>query len=360
MVTLKSLFAAIAIVSFSASAHAQSGQGSIFTVSKVSVQAEAADAVEAKQIAIAEGQKKALNTLMKRLTGFRAHSRFPQLDDATIERMVDGLQVRQERSSGTVYLAQLDYNFRAAAVKDMLNRFGVGYVTERAPEVLVLPVYLSGGAIQAGDKNPWLQAWSRLDLVNALAPVKLVQPRPDLTAEMVRTAAATPQSLETLNYQYRAEYLVLAVAETDEKGALKVRLIGRDGSGSLKLERVFKQYDGELADAAQTGAQVALNVFEGRWKLRRLSAQGALDGGSQDLTAIDLTAQFTGMKEWRVIKDRLEKLPGVQSMDVKAVNPRGATISLEFPGGAERLAKAAGNYGLMLEGGAGAWLVRAR
>jgi len=359
-VTFRVYFAGAVMTLCASGANAQGGPGSLFTVSKVSVQAEAQDAVEAKQLAIADGQKKALNTLMKRLTGFSAQNRLPQLDEASIERMVDGLQVRQERSSGTVYLAQFDYNFRAGAVKDLLNRFGISYVVERAPEILVLPVYLAGGAIQSGEKNPWLQAWSQLDLSNALAPVKLVQPRPDLTAEAARAASASPQSLEAINYQYRAEYLVLALAEIDERGGLTVRLTGRDASGSLKLERSFKSYGEEPSVAAQNAAQIALNVFEGRWKLRRLASQGALDGGSQELAQIEMTAQFAGLKEWRVIKDRLQKLPGVQGIDIKAVNPRGATISLEFPGGADRLAKTALNYGLALEGSEGAWLLRSQ
>ncbi|MDX2264861.1 MAG: DUF2066 domain-containing protein [Hyphomicrobiales bacterium] len=351
---MKHLFILAALIA-PAPLSAQSA-GSIYTVSKVAVRAEAADAVEAKQIAIAEGQKRALASLMKRLTGFRAHSRLPELDDASIERMIDGMQVRQERSSGTVYIAHLDYNFRPAAVKDVLNRFGLAYIAERAPEILVLPVFIADGAVQAGP-NPWAQALSSLDLSNALTPVRLVQPRPDLTLEAVKAAQSSAQGMEPINYQYRAEYLVLAVAEMDAGGALTVSLSGRDAAGGLSLRRTFKTGD---EGAVAVGAKISLGVFENRWKLRRLASQGALDAGGQDIALVELTAEFTGLKEWRVIKDRLEKLPGVQGLDVKAVNPRGATIALDFPGGGQRLAKAAPSYGLTLEGGEGAWRLRAR
>jgi hypothetical protein len=350
----------LCLFAFAMRADAQGGPGSIYTVSKVFVQAEAQDAVEAKQIAVADGQKKALDRLMKRLTGFRAQGRLPQIDNASIERMVDGLQVRQERSSGTVYLAQLDYNFRPAAVKELLNRFGISYVTERAPELLVLPVYIANGAVQADGRNPWAQAWARLDLGNALSPVKLAPVRPDLTVEAARSAVASPQGMEALNYQYRSEYLVLALAEPDDKGGLKVRFAGRDASGGLRIERTFKPYGEAVDDVAQTAAQVGLNMVEGRWKLRRLASTGALDAGGEELAFVELTAQFAGLREWREIKDRLEKLPGVQSLDIKAVNPRGASMSLEFPGGADRLAKTAPSYGLALEGGDGGFILRSR
>jgi hypothetical protein len=75
---------------------------------------------------------------------------------------------------------------------------------------------------------------------------------------------------------------------------------------------------------------------------------------------VELMAQFASLKEWQTIKGKLQKLPGMQNLDIKTVNPRGATVSLEYPGGAERFAKAAANEGLVLDGGEGAWLLHLR
>lgn len=349
---------AITLLAEMGGAWAQGTPGSVFTVAKVAVTAEAADAVEAKQLAIVKGQQDALQALFRRLTGFAARNRLPQLDADQVDRMIAGMQVRNERNSGTIYLAQLDFNFRADAVKDILNRFGVAFVTDRAPEVLVVPVFVQDGALVA-DGNPWREALMRIDGVNALAPLKIVPPLPGMNMETVKKIIANPaEGLETVGYQYRAQYLVFAVADVSAS-TMKLRLTGRDATGIINLERPLKGYAGDLNGGLQTGAKLVLNVFEGRWKVGRLAAQGAL-GGPQELAQIELTAQFAGLKEWRVIKDRLEKLPGVQGLDIRSVNPRGASIALEFPGGGERLARAAQAYGLTVEGSEGAWLVRAQ
>lgn len=345
----------------SGKAFSQARPPSLFTISKVKVRAEAADAVQAKQLAVVQGQREALRRLMKRLTGFRSYNRLPQLDDTTIERMVDGMQVRSERNSGTVYLATLDYAFEAKAVKDILNRFGLAYVTERAPEIVMLPVYIEAGTARQAAQNPWYEALRKADLQNTLTPVKLVAPRPDVTADMAARIAADPaRGMETLTYQYRAQYLVMAVAEIDaQTQSLQVRYVGRDAAGLISLSRSFKIYAKDVDATTEKAAQISLNMIEGRWKLTKLASLGALDG-PQELVRLELTAQFTGLKEWQSIKQRLARVPGVQGLEVKALNPRSASISIEFPGGGERLVAAAASQGLAVEGSADAWLVRAQ
>ncbi len=356
------ILAAVLLYASSQPAGAQSGgPGSIFTIAKVAVKAEARDAVEAKQLAISRGQQQAFRTLMRRLTGFSARSRLPQLDDNSVERLVSGMQVRSERNSGTVYLAQLDFNFRADAVKDTLNRFGIPYVTDRAPEVMLMPVYLEGGTIKPGDGNPWQEALAALDFNNTLTPMRLVPARTDLTPDKLRKIATNPaEVLDSLNYQHGPQSLVLAIADADlAKGMMKIRIVGRDGLGMLNIERRFKIYDQDVSDSADLAAAIALNMFEDRWKMGLLALQGGSDA-PQELASVELTAQFAGLKEWRMVKDRLAKIPGVQSLDVKSVNPRGAAISLVYPGGVERLARTAAAYGLIIDGDVSGWVLRAQ
>ncbi len=340
-------------------ARAQKLQSPVFTVAKVAVRAEAADAVEAKQKAIRQGQREALTRIMKRVTGFSSYARLPRLDDAAIERMVEGLRVRSERNSGTVYLANLDFSFDAAAVKTVLNRFGLAYVTDRAPEIVLLPVYIEAGAIKQAASNPWHAAIAEFDLQNGLTPVKLVAPRPDIGPDFARRIAADPsRGMETLSYQYRAEFLVLAIAEVDPgMTMMRVTLAGRDAVGPIALERSFKIYGRDVSEAAEQAAAMVLSMLEGRWKLTRLASQGALDG-PQELVRLELSAQFSGLKEWQSIRERLQRVPGVQGLEVKVVNPRSAIISIDFPGGGERLSAAASGHGLRVEGAGGSWLVR--
>ena len=122
----------------------------VFTVAKVAVEAEAKDAVEAKQIALTGGQQAALRTLLKRLTHASVYPRLPVLDDSMVERMIDGFSVRRESNSTTRYVATLDYSFEPDSVRDILNRFGLPFAEQQASPLVLLPVMTEGGGVKTG------------------------------------------------------------------------------------------------------------------------------------------------------------------------------------------------------------------
>jgi hypothetical protein len=337
-------------------AAAQPRGASVFTVAKVAVEAEAKDAVEAKQIAINEGQQTALRALMKRLTHPSVHTRLPVLEDAMVERMIDGFSVRRESNSTTRYIATLDFNFEPNSVRDILNRFGLPYAEQQSAPLVLLPVMTEAGGVKTGNANSWYEALEKVDYEHALSAVKLAAPRPDFSPSTIANPGS-PEVLATLKQQYRAENLVLALAETDaQQTRLRVRLIGQDAVGNLFLERIYRIHDRDTAETAEFAAKVTLGVLEGRWKATRLASLGvtgdAADSGGAPggvLETVSLTAQFSGMKQWQNMRARLQKIPGVQNLDVKTLNARGATLSVEFAGGADRLAQAVETQGLSIE-----------
>lgn len=333
----------------------------IYTVSKVSVAADADNAVAAKEKALADAQQIALRALLKRMTPWSAHARLPVLGGDIVERMVDGFAVRQESNSDTRYLATLDFSFEPNAVRDILNRFAIPYTDQQAPQVLLLPVLIEGGAIRPGSKNPWYEALSSVDTEHALTPMKLAAPRSDLSASMLGDLNSSARSLlETLTYQYRAENLLLAIADVDpQASALRLRLIGQDAVGGVALERIYRIPERDIDYTARLAANITVKLLEGRWKTTRLASQGAL-AGPAELERVALTAQFSGLKAWHEMRGRLQRVPGLQGLDVKALNARGASIEVDFPGGGERLAQAAQSQGLALEKRGEGWLLFAR
>ena len=133
---------------------------------------------------------------------------------------------------------------------------------------------------------------------------------------------------------------------------MRVRLIGQDAVGGLYLERNY----------AITGQDIdqAAGVIEGRWKETRLASLGAIGGAPADLETIALSVQFTGLKQWQDMRGRLQKIPGLQNIDIKALNARGAVISVEFAGGASRLTQAAQSQGLAINQRGGDLLLTSR
>jgi hypothetical protein len=334
----------------------------IYTVAKVSVEAEAKDAVEAKQIAINEGQQAALRTLLKRLTHSSAHQRLPVLDDAMVERMIDGFSVRRESNSSTRYIATLDFTFEPNSVRGILNQFGLPYAEQQAAPLVLLPIMTEGGGVKTGAANAWFEALEAVDYEHTLAGMRLAAPRPDIAPQTISNPTS-PEVLQTLRQQYRAENLVLALAEVDaQRTRMRVRLIGQDAVGPISLERVYKIGGQDVAEAAGFAAKVAVGVIEGRWKTTRLASLGALEPGvvAANLETVEMEVQFSGLKQWQDMRARLQRIPGLQNLDVKSLQARGASISVEFAGGASRLATAAQSQGLSIDQRGGTLLLMSR
>lgn len=343
-------------------ARAQGPSGNPYTVANVTVEARAANAVEAKQIAISAAQTKAFRVLLHRLTDFRLHARLPPVQPSQVERVVTNLDVRNEGFSGTVYRATFDVGFADRGVKSFLNEFALPYTEERSPSVLIVPVYIVSGSAQTSDRNEWRNAFAQMDLRNALVPLTLAPVRADLTAPVAKAFVASPESaLGTLRNQHKTQNVVLAVAELEAGGdAITLRLVGSDSLGLFTLERRLRTTDMRAEDAAAYAAGIAYGTLQERWKLTRSASGLAAAGGGGPLTPVLLTAEFSGLREWQAIRGKLQRMPGLQNFEVRGVNPRAAQIMLEFPGGATQLARVAGAQGLAVEEAASGWVVRSR
>jgi hypothetical protein len=339
---------------------AQARGNDVYTVAKVAVEAEADDAVQAKQIAINSGQQTAFRLLMKRLTHASVHTRLPILEDTMVERMIDGFSVRRESNSSTRYIATLDFTFEPNSVRDILNRFGLPYSEQQGAPLILLPVMTEGGGVKAGAANSWYEALDAVDGEHTLASVKLAAPRPDFSPAAISNPASG-QVLETLRQQYRADNLVLALAEVDAQATkLKVRLVGQDTAGPVFLERSYKINGRDTAEAARFAAKVSVGVLEGRSKSTRLASLSATGGVPANLETVAMSVEFSGLKQWQDMRKRLQKIPGLQGLDVKTLNARGASISVEFAGGAERLAQAAQSQGLAIDNRGGELVLMTR
>jgi hypothetical protein len=361
-----------ALLLLSAPALAQQKLPSVYTVTNVRAEAEAADAVEAKKQATQMAEMRAFRLLVSRLTDFRAQARIPELPVEEVERLISNIDIRNEGVSGTGYVANFGVTFSERAAGAFLAHYNVIPILDRGPEILIVPVYVEDGVAKTGDRNPWRSALLSLDLTHALVPAKVAPVRGDLTAAIANAYITNPASgIETLKSQYRTSQLLFAVASAGGGGdEIVLKLIGIDAVGQLSVVRTLKGQEGEepLLEAA---ARLAFETVQQRWKLTRdtfvpagddtasSQAGGGVFGGG-GVTSLLVTAQYSGLKEWQTIRARLQNIPGIQNWDLKAVNPRAAQISFDFPGGAERLSAMAAGQGLSIENSPDGLVVKTR
>jgi hypothetical protein len=337
-------------------------EDTVFTMGNYPVEARADNAVAAKEKAMAEGQRAALHSLLKRLVPVTAYPRLKALDSVNAGDLIEGFGVRAERNSLTEYIANLDFSFQADGVRGLLRQQGIPFVDEQAPPVTLVPVWRSSATAPPADDAGWTAAWRGLDLSHALTPVKLAAYKPEIRPETVAALAGGDGSaIRDFASLYNSEFVLMAVAEPDAaSGRLIVTLAGRDVVGAFALRRAYRVDPGDPAYTKEYAAVVGLGVLQGRWKSIKTQGNGGAYGGASSGGDLMIYVQFRGMSEWQDISRRLGATPGVQGLDVAGLSARNARVTLRYARGAEELAAVLEGQGLSLRNDGGNWILQLR
>ena len=351
-------FAALAALALLSAGPAGAAE-KVYTVANYPVEASAENAVKAKEKALADGQQAAFRSLLKRLIPVTAFPRAKDLAHIRAAELVEAVRVRSERNSSTDYIASYDFSFQSKAVRDLLRREGIPFTDEQAPPVTLVTLWRTGAAPSPRDEAAWNTVWKGLDLENALTPIKLQPAKADLRPAIEALASGDSGALITLASEYRAEQLLVAVAEPEpDTGRLAVTLAGRDAAGAFLLRRHYRVDPADPGYARELAAVVALRTLEGRWKATAVRGGGDTAGAGQ--TDMLIAVEFRGMAEWQDISRKLGATRGVEELEVAGLSARGARVTLRYAEGAEQLAQELARQGLNLRNSGGNWVLSLR
>ncbi len=328
----------------------------VYTVGNYPVDAQAANAVAAKDKALADGQQAAFHSLLKRVVPVTDYDRLKRLSSLRSSDFFEGVSVRSERNSSTRYIASLDFSFRPESVRAVLQQEGIPFVEEQAREVTVVPVVRDAqGAVEKGAAaRAWTGTWKSLDLEHTLTPMDLQRLKPQIHADTLKMLMEGRGGERILAGEYGQPYVVVAIAEPDAATKrLNVTLVGIDAVGPLNLKRSYRVFDGDTGYAMELAAVVGQGVLEGRWKAFKTGA-GAVADGEQ----VAMLAQYAGLSEWSDMRRRLLALPGVNDLRIESESAQAAGLKLRYPGGGPALAAALRSQGLTLQGSDRGWVLR--
>ena len=348
-----------------------------YTVGNYPVDANANDAVAAKTQGMLDAKKGAFRYLLKRLVAVDAYRNLPELPLPAIEDLLDDVSVRSEQNSPTEYVASLDFGFRANAVRQLLTKTGLPFLDKPAPVLTIIPAF----AVPEGNKSislqagqlAWRQAWTSLDLVHSLTPVKLAVAGPSSTNDtFLKLVAGDRSKLGVVQAESSADKLLLAIASPSADGnKLTVTLIGEDWAGPIDLRRTYTLYYRDLAYTSEFATVIALGVLEGRWKMSQgVSGAGAAAAAAADWApagdtlagaaqSVRFTAEFDSLQQWQQIRSRLGQLAGPENVQVGALSSRGAEVTMGFAGGPNALQQRLAAQGLTLFDAGGHLVLRA-
>ncbi len=331
----------------------------VYTVGNYPVDAQAANAVDAKDKALAEGQQAAFRSLLKRVVPVTDYDRLKRLAALKSSSFFEGVSVRSERNSSTRYIASLDFSFRSDSVRAVLQQEGIPFVEEQAREISVIPVVRDAqGAPDTGSAaRAWSDVWKGLDLEHTLTPIELQPLKPVIHADTLQMLIDGRGSAERiLAGEYGSPYVVVAIAEIDSAtNRLNVTMAGIDAVGPFNLKRSYRVFDGDTGYAMELAAVVGQGVLEGRWKALKAGPGRPSQGGA----TVSLQAQYASLAEWREIRQQLLAVSGVDDIRIESESARSAVLTLRYPGGGGALASALDGQRLSLESGSGdVWILR--
>lgn len=347
----------------------------LYDVAKLSVDITAQDAVAARTQGMAEAGRRAVKTVIERLTPLSAQAQLPELTNEGVEAMVNGVSIRKEQNSTTRYIATLDVSVNEQAIKQLLQEQGIPYSEERAPSISLLPLVIAGDSVASEGGEGWRQAWEDLDLSHSMTPATILRPRQELDIATVRAVlAGDAQALAAMQEDYGYGPLVIAVGEAT-KGEFVTRLAGADSVGAINFGR-SDQIVGDAKSAAREAAATAFAIIENRWKVSQSGEVPATEvnyapgteptpgaaGAPPAEVPRNVVAQveFSGLKDWQDIRGRLMNVAGLQALEVNLLSARAASITFDYAGSLGRLQKELDHNGFVFGESEGTFVLRSR
>ncbi len=333
--------------------------GGIFTVTDVEVDETASAAALARGKAIAEGQKRAFLILLDRLILSADYDNLPDLEDDEIAEYVQGIEVKDEKTSSVRYLAKITYRFKPSQIRRFLRDRGIPFSETASKPVLVIPVYqLAGAQLLWDDPNPWRLAWAARD--DESFPVPLKVPPGDLAdvaaIGALQAMAADKPKLDAIARRYGATDTLVTVATLNmdplqNRPGLDVS-VSRFGASTREYTHVFS-FVGETGEPIDqlllfAANEVARQVEED-WKRDNIVA---FDRRPESLR---VSIPFHDMRQWIDIQNRLKAVPIIHEAEILSLSRNGARVDLRYLGDSDQLRLALAQSDLKLRKGDTTW-----
>ncbi len=316
----------------------------IFTVRDVAVDETAASAAEARQIALATGQRRAFRRLIERLVPHDQQELVPALDPDLLQFYVRDFSVANERTSPVRYLADLTFRFNADEVRRLLRSNNVAFAETRGSPVVVLPVFRAGDgeAVLWVEANPWREVWALRRADDGLVP--MIVPLGDLSdiaaIDAPRALQSDPGALQAIGALYGAADVLVAEATLSgdpESGSAVLEVVSRrfqDGVTGITLRDRLIQVEGEPFEGFLGRAAERIDsAVQETWK-----QQNVLQFGNQ--RSILVFVPLEGLDDWLNVRRRLHGVAAVQQSDLTLLTRGEAQLELTFVGDEQRLTRA--------------------
>jgi len=354
MVASVGLFAVAALSPLPATAQ------SVFTVSDLAVDEQAETASAARAKALADGERRAFYTLLRRLVIRADWEYLPQLEQEEIAPFIQDFAVADEKTSSVRYLAKLSYRFKPDLVRRFLRNLSLDFAETPSKPVLVLPVYQLAGALSLWDEpNPWREAWrmqrDQGGLVPFVLPIGDLQDIAAIGAE--QAVKGDIPRLDALADRYDVDDTMVALASfgTGQLGRPTLQIsTSRYGAGSTDQTLITNLTANQTESVAELLRRAAVEVaeqVEDQWKRDNLLRFG-------QLAVLPTVLQIASLAEWIEAKRRLAQMAVIDRIDLILLSRNEVRLNIHFLGDVEQLRLALAQSDIALSEDQGIWSIK--
>lgn len=332
----------------------------VFTVSAVHVDESAAAAADARTTALARGERRAFDELMRRLTVRADRDRLPRPSAEAVSGLVQDISIANEKNSRVRYIADITYRFKAQAVRALLRGNQLRYSETRSKPVLVLPLLDQAGTLALWeDPNPWRNVWTAAPAVRGgMVPFKLpeggLRDIADISADLA--AAGDADRLAAIGARYQTDAVIVARATVGS---------GRDGRAEIGITAVtygsaerdqtvvttVLANPGESLDATlERARRETVDLIEDHWK-----SANSIQFEQNSVMVAEMPLK--SLREWVEAQKRFRSVAQIQRVDLVLMSREEARFNLFYFGDASQLKLALAQQDLVLTEGEGNWTV---
>lgn len=350
---------AAVVLGVAAPARAQQDR-SVYTVRDVPVRAEAANPAAAKEQALAQGQKEALQILLRRLTLPEDRAYLPDPPPEAVEDLVLGLSIRDEKTPPRGYIATLTVQFLPQAVQQLLQDAGIPFTDQRGRRLVVLPLWRPGPEsppVLWDDPNPWRAAWTerkRQGLVPLDVPIGDLRDISTVNAAQAEEGDTAALEAMARNYDAAGTLIAEATLQPDPENDSAVVTVNatQDGVAGLTYgTQIPVPPDGSLSGALAQAVEAISSQVDDAWKQRTVNVSGV----AGRLTAL---VPLDGLRDWLTVRERLRAAEPVRDWELQAMTRDRAQVTVYFTGTQRQLEEALVRQNLALIDQGSYWVLR--
>ena len=309
----------------------------LFTVFAVEMDVTAATAAQARRIALKRARQQAFERLVGKIASPDALGVLPSISGEMLEQIVRAVQISNERSSSTRYLAEIDVTFSPPAIRGLLSDAGVAFTESLGGPYLLLPLYRVGGQLRLTGEHPWARAFEDAEIRNRLIRYRFPEAgiRTRTLLSPLRLDGASPATLAEIARRFDVSDTLLAVARPAidfATGRLAVEFRGSTGpeAGIEVQGRVIAGAEEDLPILLERAADRILAAVDTAWKERTLISD-------QQRHRIEILAPVRHLEDWIALRKRLESVPVLRNAEIVRISLPLSRFVIDYVGSMEQL-----------------------